>query len=394
MVLKLHAPQWNVCRPGTFRRPRAATSMWVRGAMVAFSVASLREPVKVLVLGTGQMGSGIARLVTERQGLRLAGVWARRRERAGLDVGRAIGLGRELGLRVEHDLHALVARARPDVAIQATCSRLADALGEIEVCVRGRAAVVSIAEELVWPRAASPALAERLDRLAREHGVAVFGTGVNPGFVLDLLIAALTGACARVESIHARRVNDLSPYGPTVLTAQGVGLGPEAFRRGVAEGRVVGHVGFEQSLALLAAALGWDIERIEESREAIVSRVRRETPFAVVEPGQAAGCLHTAVAFRAGKPAITLVHPQQVRPELEDVETGDAIEIAGEPPVRLAGSPEIPGGAATIALAVNAIPRVLDAPPGLLTPLDVPVPTAAHDDVRARLSALPRSPRG
>lgn len=336
----------------------------------------MRDPPKLVVLGTGQMGSGIARLALELPALVLAGAWARRPERAGLDVGRAIGLGRDLGFAVDGDLAGLLARTRPDVAVQATCSRVAEALGELEACVRAGVPVVSIAEEMVWPRAAAPALADRLDALARARGVAVLGTGVNPGFVLDLLVAALSGACARVDAIHARRVNDLSPYGPTVLAAQGVGLAPEAFRAGVAEGRVVGHVGFPQSIALLAAALGWEIERIEETREPIVSAVRRETPFAVVEPGQAAGCLHRAVAWRAGKPAITLVHPQQVRPELEGVETGDAIEIAGEPPIRLAGSPEIPGGAATIALAVNAIPRVLAAPPGLHTPLDLPVATA------------------
>jgi 4-hydroxy-tetrahydrodipicolinate reductase len=114
----------------------------------------------------------------------------------------------------------------------------------------------------------------------------------------------------------------------------------------------------------------------------------------VVEPGQTAGCLHTAVGFRGGQPAVTLVHPQQVRPELEGVQTGDAIEIAGEPPVRLAGTPEIPGGAATVALAVNAIPRVLAARPGLLTPLDVPVPTAGHGDLRARRPRRSGRPRG
>jgi 4-hydroxy-tetrahydrodipicolinate reductase len=344
----------------------------------------MHEPVKVVVLGTGQMGSGIARLALERPALALAGVWARRPERASLDAGQAIGLGRDLGLRVEADLARLLARVRPDVAIQATCSRVADAQGEIEACVRGGACVISIAEEMIWPRAAAPALADRLDRLARERSVAVLGTGVNPGFVLDLLVATLTGVCGRVDAIHARRVNDLSPYGPTVLAAQGVGLSPEAFRAGVAAGRVIGHVGFPQSIALLAAALGWEIERIEETREPILSSVRRETPFAAVEPGQAAGCLHTAVAWRAGKPAITLVHPQQIRPELEGVETGDAIEIAGDPPVRLAGSPEIPGGAATIALAVNAIPRVLAATPGLHTPLDLPVATAARGASRRR----------
>lgn len=335
--------------------------------------------LRVVVLGTGQMGSGIVRLVAARPGLELAGVWARRAARAGLDAGRAAGLGRDLGLAVEADLPALLARTRPDVALQATCSRLAEALPEIEACVAAGASVISIAEELAWPAAGSPVLAARLDRLAAGRDVRVLGTGVNPGFVLDCLIAVLSGVCARLGAVRARRVNDLAPYGPTVLSAQGVGLAPEAFRRGVAEGRVVGHVGFPQSIAMLAAALGWEIERVEESREPIVSGVRRETPFVTVEPGQAAGCLHRATGFRGGRAVIELVHPQQVRPELEDIETGDFIEIEGEPPVRLSGSPEIPGGIATVALAVNAIPRLLEARPGLRSMLDLAPVTALAD---------------
>jgi 4-hydroxy-tetrahydrodipicolinate reductase len=341
-----------------------------------------------VVLGTGLMGSGMVRLVAERPGLELVGVWARRPERAGLDAGRAAGLGRDLGVAVEADLPALLGRMRPDVALQATCSRLAEALPEIEACVAAGASVVSIAEELAWPAATSPDLAAHLDRLAAGRGVRVLGTGVNPGFVLDCLIAVLSGACARVESITARRVNDLSAYGPTVLAAQGVGLAPEAFRRGVAAGRVVGHVGFPQSIAMLAAALGWEIERVEESREPILSRVRRETPFVTVEPGHAAGCLHRATGFRGGRVVIELVHPQQVRPELEGIPTGDSIEIEGEPPVRLSGSPEIPGGVATVALAVNAIPRLLDARPGLRSMLDLAPVTALSDLLRPAAPTL------
>ena len=352
----------------------------------------MRDPIRVVVLGTGQMGSGIARLVLEKRGLALAGAWGRRAERAGMDVGRAIGLGRELGLALSPDLGALLGETRPQVAIQATCSRLADARGEIAACLAAGAHVVSIAEEMAWPAAASPRIAADLDALARAHGVSVLGTGINPGFVLDLLVIALSGVCSAIERITARRVNDLSPYGPTVLRSQGVGLGPEAFRAGLRAGRVVGHLGFPQSLHMIAHALGWEIERIEESREPIVSTVRRETPFSVVEPGQAAGCLHTAVAYRAGKPAITLVHPQQVHPGLEGVETGDAIEIAGTPGVRLAGSPEIPGGLGTIALAVNAIPRVLAAPPGLASMADLPVPAALLGDARARLRDVREAP--
>lgn len=342
----------------------------------------MEAPIRVLVLGTGQMGSAMARLVLARPGLELAGACARRPGRAGMDLGRAIGLDRALGLPIVHDLEEAVARSRPRVALQATCSRLAEARGEIEILLRHGVRVITIAEEMACPAATDPGAAAALDRLAREHGAALLGTGINPGFVLDLLVITLTGVCAEVRSIRAERINDLSPYGPTVLESQGVGLSPEDFRAGLAEGRVVGHVGFRQSIGLIAGALGWTIDRIEELREPIVSAVRRETSCVTVEPGQVAGCLHTATAWRRGEPAIILVHPQQVRPDLAGAETGDRIEIDGSPPVRLAGSPEIPGGQGTAALAVNMIPHLLNAAPGLHTMADLPVPAARLGDAR------------
>jgi 4-hydroxy-tetrahydrodipicolinate reductase len=345
-------------------------------------VGEAGQAVRVIVLGTGQMGSGIAALVLEKPGLALAGAFARRRERAGTDLGLALGRAGPLGLAIEADLARLLERVRPHVAIQATCSRLADAEPEIAACLARGVHVISIAEEMAWPAAASPERAARLDALARRHGAVAVGTGVNPGFVLDTLVVALTGVCAHVDSIRARRVNDLAPYGPTVLRSQGVGLAPEAFAAAVGAGTVVGHVGFRQSLAMVAAALGWELERVEEARRPIVSSVRRETAFACVEPGQVAGCLHTAVGFVAGRPAIKLEHPQQIRPEAEGIATGDEIEIRGRPHVRLAGSPEIPGGVATAALAVNLLPRVLAAAPGLRAMTDLPVPAAIMGGVR------------
>jgi 4-hydroxy-tetrahydrodipicolinate reductase len=351
-------------------------------------------PIRVVVAGTGQMGSGIARLLLEKRGIELVGAYGRRPERAGTDLGDALGLGRRLGLPIVGDLSALVAESLPQVAIQATCSRLEEALPEVTALVRHGVHVISIAEEMAWPAYRSPEIARRLDGLARERGVVVLGTGINPGFVLDLLVIALSGVCWQVRSITATRVNDLAPYGPSVLRTQGVGLAPEAFRRGVAEGAVVGHVGFPESISMIARAVGFEVERIEERREPIVSRVTRQTRFVTVQPGQTAGCRHTAVAYVGGKPVLTLIHPQQVRPELEGVQTGDTIEIDGTPPVRLAGVPEIPGGLATIALAVNAIPLVLGALPGLRSVADLPVPAALLGDVRALVRGERAGPLG
>lgn len=353
--------------------------------MTAF-VRAAAEPVRVVLIGAGQMGAAAARILHGKAGLRLVGVVPHRVEHEGEDAGTVLGLGGPSGVLMEPHLAAVLKRERPDVALHMTCSRVVDADADVRCCIEHGVDVISIAEELAFPAAGSPDWASAVDALAREHEVTVLGTGVNPGFVLDLLVIALTGVCADVRSITATRVNDLAPYGPSVLRTQGVGLSPQAFAQGVADGSVVGHFGFPESIAMIASALGWEIERVEQTREPIVSAVRRETPFVVVEPGAVAGCRHTATAYHGGLPVITLVHPQQVHPEAEGIDTGDTIEIAGTPGVKLAGSPEIPGGVATAALAVNMIPRVLAAPAGLLTMADLPVPAAIQGDVRQLLA--------
>ncbi len=345
----------------------------------------MRDHIRVLVLGTGQIGSGIARLLLLKQGLELVAAYGRRPERAGLDVGETIGLGRTLGISIGTDLPALIERTRPDIAIQATCSRVVDAMAEITALVRQGIHVISIAEEMACPACSSPTFAEEIHWLAVSKGVVVLGTGINPGFVFDLLVVTLSGVCADVQAVTARRSNDLSPYGRTVLSSQGVGLSREAFTSGLEDGTVVGHIGFTESIHLVATALGWDIERVEEKREPIIAKLRRETPLISVEPGQVAGCNHTAVAFRAGRPAITLAHPQQVQPQREGIQTGDSIAIDGTPDVCLSGSPEIPGGEGTVALAVNMIPRVMNAAAGLHSMLDLPVTAALPGDARRLL---------
>ncbi len=342
----------------------------------------MREPIRLLVLGTGQMGSAIMRLVLQKAGLHLVGAYGRRAHRVGVDLGQAIGLETALGIAISTDLDRLAEETRPDIAIQATCSTVTDALPEISTLLNHNVNVISIAEEMAFPKESSPAIAEQLHWQAMKQGVSVLGTGINPGFVLDLLVITLSGVCADIQSITAKRVNDLSPYGPSVLASQGVGLSSEAFRKGVSNGTVVGHYGFKQSIHMIAKAVGWEIDKIQESLEPIVSNVPRSTPFIKIEPGQVAGCQHTAVAYSNKQPLITLIHPQQIQPQAEDVTTQDSIEIKGTPNIKLSGSPEIPGGIATAAIAVNSIPRVINAAPGLYTMADLPVPAAILADAR------------
>lgn len=336
--------------------------------------------IKVAVLGAGQMGSGMIKLALEKEGIELVGACDAH------GVGTSIRCfdiaGKEVAVDVYNNLQEMLKITRPDIVLQATCSKVIEAADDIIAITGHGVNVISIAEEMSFPACEAPELAQRIDQAAKQNNVTVLGTGINPGFVLDLLAIALSGACYKVDCITARRVNDLSPYGPTVLNSQGVGVTPKEFTEGVEDGTIVGHFGFPESIAMISKALGWNIDRIEQNREPIVSEVVRESDFVKIEPGITAGCNHTATAYIGDKPVIKLIHPQQVHPHLGDVTTGDYIEIEGEPNIKISGSPEIPGGIGTTALAVNMIPKVIAAQSGLKSMIDLPVPSAIMGDAR------------
>jgi 4-hydroxy-tetrahydrodipicolinate reductase len=334
------------------------------------------KKIRVALWGLGAMGSGMARLVLEKSGLELVGGIDMRPDYVGRDLGDVLGAGRTLGVTVTNDPSKVLDPGKVDLVVIATTSWTKEQVPDLRKILTAGIDCISIAEEMASPEAQNPELAAEIDALAKKHGVTVLGTGVNPGFVLDLLVVLLSGVCHHVERIEASRVNDLSPYGPTVMKTQGVGTTPEEFAKGVAEGTIVGHVGFPESIRMISDALGLGVTRIEQTREPIVSKVYRETSHVKIAPGMVAGCAHIAIGYAGDKPVVKLVHPQQVHPHLEGQGTGDYINIYGKPEIHIATGPEIAGGIATMGIAVNMIPHVVAATPGLKNMMDLPVPAA------------------
>lgn len=341
----------------------------------------MSDKVKVILWGLGAMGGGMAKMVLEKEGMEIVGAIATNPAKVGRDLGDILGQGVKVGVTASGSASHVIANTPADILLLSTSSFVPEVLPQIKLAIENGLNVITIAEEMADPMAKYPEQAEEIDRLALKHGVSVLGTGINPGFVLDTLIIALTGVCADVRRIKGTRINDLSQFGTTVMRTQGVGTTPEEFQKGIENGAIVGHIGFDESVALIARALGWKIDRVEQTREPIITGVYRETPYISVTPGNVAGCRHTARAYKNGEVVIELVHPQQIRPEAEGVETGDYIEITGTPGISMAIKPEIAGGTGTIAISVNMIPRVIRANPGLLTMNDLPVPSALMGDV-------------
>lgn len=322
------------------------------------------NPIRVVQWGLGAMGQGMAKLITAKDGLELVGAIDVNPALDGKDIGEVLGID-PLGANVTTDPASILDSNKVDVVTIATTSWVRDQIADLRTIITAGINVVSIAEEMSCPEAQNPDMAKELDELAKKHSVSAVGVGVNPGFVLDHLVVALSSGSQEVTHIEARRVNDLAPYGQTVLHTQGVGTTPEEFKAGVADGSIVGHVGFPESIRLISDALGLGVDSIEQHIEPIIAKVARPARDRTVEPGQVAGCNHTAVGRRADEEVIRLIHPQQVAPEAEGQETGDFITITGVPDISMSTGPEIAGGKATAGICVNTIPRIVAATPGL-----------------------------
>ncbi len=340
--------------------------------------------VKVIIWGFGAMGSGMARMLLTKKGIDIVGVCDRNAARAGKDMFEYLGAeqGERPSVTIHKEVTEVITKNSCDVVLLTTDSFVKNAFDRIKYCLEQKLNVVSIAEELAYAQAQSPELAKELDKIAKENGVSVLGTGINPGFVLDYLILALTGTCENVESIFAKRVNDLSPFGRAVMREQGVGITPDEFESRMAEGTLAGHVGFPESITMIADGMGVKLDRVDQTKEPIISNTHRETEYATVEPGNLAGVRQRGFGYSDDKLFIEMDHPQQIKPQTENTSTGDFIQIKGYPDINLQINPEIPGGIGTIAMAVNMIPQVINADPGLKTMLDLPVPRAIMGDFR------------
>lgn len=342
------------------------------------------ENVKVAIWGFGAMGSGIAKILLRKKGVDIVGVCDIHPERVNRSIYDILGVeknGRP-DVVVCSEIEKVVHDANCDICVLATDSFTRKAFDKIKYVVGQKVNVISTAEEMSYPKAQEPELAAEIDRLAKANGVSVLGTGINPGLMMDLLAICLTGCMTDVESVTCRRVNSLSPFGPAVMEEQGVGLTVDAFNKGVADGTLAGHVGFAESVGMIAEALGWKVDKFEQQMKPIVTSVDRKSPYGFAAAGDVAGVNMTGQGYVDGEVKIDMIHPQQIEPEMEGTHTGDYIVLKGTPEVNMAIKPEVDGGIGTIAMVVNMIPHVINARPGLKTMLDLPVPRAIMGDYR------------
>lgn len=328
--------------------------------------------IKVAQFGLGPIGLETLKLAAGKPWAEVVG---------GIDIDPA-KIGRNLGeitgqksLRtcsIYPALEDLLAERKPDIIFHTAVSRFRAAYPQLEVMARRGISVVSSCEELIFPSLSEPKLAAALGRICRSSGARIVGTGVNPGFVMDVLPLCLTLVSREVRAIHIERVVNASTRREPLQRKIGSGMRPAEFRRLLRANRA-GHAGLKESLALLAHGLGWKLKGITESGDAITAKRTIRTRYLQVRAGQTCGLHQRAEGRVNGKVRLTL----DLKMYLGAKEPRDAIHIEGDPPVKLVIQGGVAGDQATVAALVNTAPRLLRARPGLLLPTDLPLPSFA-----------------
>jgi 4-hydroxy-tetrahydrodipicolinate reductase len=327
------------------------------------------ERLRVVLYGLGQIGLETAKVLLTRHDMDLVGaidIDPRKLER---DVADLSGLSRPSGVRVSDRPMEVLQVRRPHVAILTTSSRFKDALSQIKQCVEARVNVVSSCEELLLPHVHYAAQAKDLDRLAKSMGVAVLGTGVNPGFVMDTMALAATAPCLELSSVKIERVVNASTRRANLQQKVGAGMTAARFRKAVKNAEL-GHVGLLESTHLVAEGLGWTLDRVEETVKPVIAKSRVKTPHVTVSAGQVAGIHHECRGYIGKKEAVSLDLQMYVGAK----KPFDRITVKGRPDVTVLFENGVAGDEATIAMLLAMAPAVPKLEPGLRTMVDCPLP--------------------
>jgi len=325
--------------------------------------------IRVVLVGLGPIGAAVAKQLVERKGFQIVGAVEVDPLKVGKDAGDAMEMGRRLRVKVTDNIGKTLKATRPDVAILCTLSSLKRTMPQFEEVLKHRVPIVTTTEEAAYPAPSNRTLAKRLDEAARKAKVAVLGTGVNPGFVMDALPIALTSVCERVDRVEVQRVQDARLRRLPFQQKIGAGLTREQFKRGVENG-TLRHVGFTESIHMIAGAIGWKVERVTDDIQPKMADQPVASELLAVDPGYVAGIVQDGVGYVKGEPRIRL----HLEAYLGAPESYDSVLVEGSPRIysRIEGG--VHGDIATAAMTVNSIAAVLNAPPGLRTMRDMRLP--------------------
>lgn len=325
------------------------------------------KTIKVAHIGIGALGSRIVKhILKERKGIEYIGGIDIRPAVVGKDLGKVVGLDK-IGVKITDDPEE-VYQKDPHIAVHTTTSFLEQVYPQLKEAAENGINVISTCEQLSYPKFANEELANKLDDIAKENNVSILGTGINPGFLMDVRPFVLSTGCKDVEKIKVTRRMNASPRRKPFQKKIGAGMELEEFEQAIEEKKITGHVGLEESISLIANSLGWALDKIKvEGVETVVAEEEVSSDFFTAKEGQVKGVSQDAYGLIGEEKKIQLYFKAFLGAD----PSYDEIVIKGTPEINGKISPCWHGDYGTTAMVVNLIPTVINARPGLLQMNDI-----------------------
>jgi 2,4-diaminopentanoate dehydrogenase len=330
---------------------------------------------RVILWGLGALGSRMLKAFEAGiPDVRIVGVVDHDPAMVGRKLSDVFPQARGIDLTIHRTLNEALSAAREpaDVVYHMTESVLDAIRPQLELAMSRGLNVISASEGMFHPGLRFPDFTDKIDAYARERGVSITGCGINPGFVFDAIVLALARISSSVTGVKIARVIDVTGTGPHDIDHVGYGLTQDEFKRRIASGRIVGHMGMPDSIAAVAERLDIPIDRIDEAWETAVADfpVDSGSALGILEPGRVIGITQIGAGMVGSRRAIEMRLIMYYDPARHGLEEADDIVIEGTHRIHNTIKPAMVSIYGAGLMIINATAEILRAPPGLCNVLD------------------------
>jgi len=353
---------------------------------------------RVVVWGTGNMGSTAIRSALAFPGLELTGVITSSQDKVGRDAAGFAGLDVETGILATDDVAAALADCDAVAYMASGDIRPDDAVADIERCLRAGAHVVTPSlYSLYDPRSAPREWVDRLTAAADEGGSTLLVSGVDPGWANDALAVMAAGLCTRIKSIHCQEIFDYSTYDQPHAVRVSCGFGGAMDETPMMLLPSIPTMVWGGNIRLIGRGLGLEIDDITEVVERLPLDETVENVMGRFEKGTQGAFRLKIIGWADGKQRIVVDHITRIDPACApdwpqpDEGVGDhRVIVDGDPQLTIVSRADVPGGTRADGGNTTAANRLLGAiewlatqKPGIYDGLDVPLHTPLPDEVEA-----------